>query len=112
MILSRFAADGFSRPVIDTAELYDICVAQLYQLFGRLLAAVAAAAVYQDQLLLVWQLRDVFGADGFVGNINRTGNMLFTILLSSPYIEDDVFGFLLHHRDSFLHGNLSIGSFR
>ena len=76
MILSRFAADGFSRPVIDTAELYDICVAQLYQLFGRLLAAVAAAAVYQDQLLLVWQLRDVFGADGFVRDIDGAGDML------------------------------------
>ena len=58
------------------------------------------------------QLRNVLCADGFVGNINRTGNMLFTIFLSSPDIEDDVSGFLLHHRDSFLHGNLSIGSFR
>ena len=69
MILSRFAADGFSRPVIDTAELYDICVAQFYQLFRCLLTPITAAAVYQNQLIFIRQLRNVLCADGFVGNI-------------------------------------------
>ncbi len=111
MILSRFAADGFSRPVIDTAELYDICVAQLYQLFGRLLAAVAAAAVYQDQLLLVWQLRDVFGADGFVRDIDGAWDMLLAVFLSSPHIQNDIATFLLHHGVGFFCVDLTVGAF-
>ena len=56
-------------------------------------------------------VRDILCANGFVGNIDSTGNMLFAIFLSSTNIEDEVSGFLLHHRNSFLHSNLSIGFF-
>ena len=89
MILSRSAADGLSRPVIDAAELDDVGITQLYQLFGRLLATVAAAAVYQDQLLFVRQLRNVFGADGFVRDIDGAGDMLLAVFLSGPNIQND-----------------------
>ena len=72
--MSRFAADGLSGPVVDAAELNDIGIPQLDQLFRRLLASVAAAAVYQDQLLLVRQFRNGFGADGLVGKIDGAGD--------------------------------------
>ena len=90
MILSRFAADGLSRPVIDAAELDDVGVTQLDQLFRSLLAAVADAAVYQDQLLIVRQFRNVFGADGLVGKIDGSGDMLLAVFLSSPHIQNDI----------------------
>ena len=74
MILSRFAADGLARPVMDPAELDDVGITLLDQLFRSLLAAVDAAAVYQDQLLLVRQFRNGFGADGLVGKIDGAGD--------------------------------------
>lgn len=89
MILSRSAADGLARPVIDPAELDDVGITLLDQLFRCLLATVAAAAVYQNQLLLVRQFRNVLGADGFVRDIDGAGDMLLSIFLSSPNIQDD-----------------------
>ena len=95
VILSLIAGDGFTGPTINTADFNDIGVAQFYQFFRCLLTPITAAAVYPNQLILIRQFRNVLCADGFVGNIDRTGNMLFAIFLSSPYIEDDVFGFQL-----------------
>ena len=88
MILSLIAGDCFTGPTVDSTDLDNIGVAQFYQLFRCLLTPITAAAVYQNQLIFIRQLRNVLCADGFVGNINRTGNMLFTIFLSSPDIED------------------------
>ena len=78
---------------MDAAELHDICVAQLDQLFRSLLAAVTAAAVYQDQLLFVRQLRDVLVTDGLVGNIDGAGDMCEYVILEDfnmdKYIYDN-----------------------
>ena len=84
VILSLIVGDGFTGPTINPADFNDIGVAQFYQLFRGLLTPITAAAVYQNQLIFIRQLRNVLCADGFVGNINRTWNMLFTIFLSSP----------------------------
>ena len=111
VILSLIAVDCFTGPTINSADLYDIGVAQFHQFFRCLLTPITAAAVYQNQLIFIRQFRDILCANGFVGNIDSTGNMLFAIFLSSTNIEDDVSGFLLHHRNSFLHSNLSIGFF-
>ena len=43
---------SFARPVVDTAELHNVRVAQTHQLVRGLLAAVSAAAVYENQLIL------------------------------------------------------------
>jgi hypothetical protein len=76
VILSLIAVDCFTGPTINTADFNDIGVAQFYQLFRGLLTPITAAAVYQNQLIFIRQLRNVLCADGFVGNINRTWNML------------------------------------
>ena len=90
VILSLIAGDCFTGPTVDSTDLDNIGVAQFHQLFRRLLTPITAAAVYQNQLIFIRQLRNILCADDFVGNIDRTGNMLFAIFLSSTNIEDDV----------------------
>ena len=90
VMISPIAGDCFTGPTVDSTDLYNIGVAQLHQFFGCLLTPVTAAAVYQNQLILIRQFRNILCVDGFVGNIDRTGNMLFAIFLSSTNIEDDV----------------------
>ena len=58
VILALTAGDGFSRPGVDAAEFQNVGVAQPRQLFGGLLAPVAAAAIDQDQLIFVRQRRN------------------------------------------------------
>ena len=73
VILSLIAGDGFTGPTVDSTKLHNIGVAQLHQLFRCLLAAITAAAVYQNQLIFIRQFRDILCANGFVGNIDSTG---------------------------------------
>ena len=70
--LSRYS---LTRPVIDAAKFHNVGVTQRHQLFRCLLAAVAAAAVYQDQLILVRKLRNLRRADGLVGDVDGAGDM-------------------------------------
>lgn len=106
MILSRSAADGLSLPVIDAAEFDDVGITLLDQLFRCLLAAVAAAAVYQDQLLLVRQLRDVLVTDGLVGNIDSAGDMLLAVFLRSPDIQNEITDAVWLFRDNITFSSL------
>ena len=90
VILSLIAGDCFTGPTINSDDLNDIGVAQFHQFFRCLLTPITAAAVYQNQLIFIRQFRDILCANGFVSNIDSTGNMLFAIFLSSTNIEDDV----------------------
>ena len=69
VILSLIADDCFTGPTVDSTKLHNIGVAQLHQLFRCLLAAITAAAVYQNQLIFIRQFRDILCANGFVGNM-------------------------------------------
>ena len=79
--ISRFSGYGFARPVDYAAEFHYICVAQCGKLLCRLFAAVAAAAVYENKLILVRQLRNLIRTDSLVRNTDSVGNMLFLKLL-------------------------------
>jgi len=50
---------SFSRPIEDPTELHNVGVSQRHQLFGGLLAAISAAAVYKDQLILIRKFWDI-----------------------------------------------------
>ena len=51
--------NDFARPCADTADLDDVFVAESGQLGGGLFGAVSAAAVDENQLILVRQLRNL-----------------------------------------------------
>ena len=84
---------SFARPVVDTAELHNVRVAQTHQLVRGLLAAVSAAAVYENQLILVRQFRDILSTDGLVGDVDCIRDVLVGKLLRSADIQDNVIAF-------------------
>ena len=53
-------------PIVDATELYDIRISEFNKLLGRLLAAVTASAIYQNQLILIGELGYFIRADAFV----------------------------------------------
>ena len=72
---------GFSRPIINSAEFHNVCIALRRKLFRRLLASVSASAVNHYKLFLIGQFGNILCTDGFVWNIYRSGDMLAFILL-------------------------------
>ena len=52
------AGNGFSRPIVNAAEFHNVCVAQPGQFLRCLFAAVAAAAVHQNQLFFIRKFLD------------------------------------------------------
>lgn len=57
-------------PIVDATELYDIRISKFNKFLGRLLAAVTASAIYQNQLILIGELGYFIRADAFVRNID------------------------------------------
>ena len=96
-------------PAVDPAELHYIGVALLRQLLRCLLAAVAAAAVHQNQLVLVRQFGNFLTANGFIGNADCTGNMPRRVFFLRAYIQQDKAGFLLHQLGGLIGSNLPVG---
>ena len=75
MTLSLVTCDGFALPAVDAAEFDDIRIAEGGQLVRRLLAAVAAAAVDENQLFPVGQLLGRCAANRLIGYIDGAGDM-------------------------------------
>ena len=71
----------FSRPIVDAAKFHNVGVTQRHQLFRCLLAAVSAAAVDQDQLIFIRQFGNFLCPDGFIGDVDGTGNVFFAEFL-------------------------------
>ena len=102
---------GVAGPGVDAAEFCDIRIAEPDQFFGCLLASVSAAAVDQDQLLLIGQFGNFFCPDGFIGDIHGTGNMPFAEFSRCADVQNNVIAFFFHHRDRHVHCDLVIGAF-
>ena len=70
-------------PINDAAEFLDIRIPQLHQGLGCDLAPAAAAAVDQDQLVLVRQHPLCLFRDLVVGDLDGTGDVALVVFL--PY---------------------------
>ena len=104
-LLSR---NGLPRPGVDAAELDDVGVSQGDELFRRLLAPVAAAAIDQDQLILVRQEGDVLRTDGLVGQQDCTWYMAGGKFLCRAHIQDHIVFLRLHDVYGFFRGDLPV----
>lgn len=78
--------DDIAGPGIDAAEFHHVGIAQRGQLIRRLLGAVAAAAVDQDQLVLQGQLGRVLPADVLVGQADGAGDVAPVILRLGAHV--------------------------
>ena len=95
-------------PIVDATELYDIRISEFNKLLGRLLAAVTASAIYQNQLILIGELGYLIRSDAFVRNIDRIRNMPCGKFVWTANIKYDVIAFACHHFHSFAYGYLLI----
>ena len=111
VILALTAGDGFSRPGVDAAEFQNVGVAQLGQLFGGLLAPVAAAAVDQNPLIFVRQLRDFSTADGLVGNADGPRDVAILKFRLGADIQQQEIPLCVHDLRRLLLADLPVGGF-
>ena len=83
-------------PAVDAAELDDIGVAEVHERLRGLLAAIAAAAVYEDELVLVGQCVLGGGRHGVVRDEDGSGDVSFVVLGLRASVEDDVIVLGIH----------------
>ncbi len=105
---SGFSLFQFIGPIDDAAEFLDIRISQLHQCLGYDLAAAAAAAVDQDQLVLVRQHLLGLFRDLVVGDLNGTGDVALIVFLLRPGIEDHIPLLGVHDRLGFLRRDVHI----
>ena len=66
---------NFTCPCVDTAEFVDVGVAHIAELLRRLVAAVAASAIDENDLVQIGQFLRLLCADALVGNQDSTRNI-------------------------------------
>ena len=89
--------DDFACPFHDASKFVDVRVTQGGELFGGLLAAVAAAAVDEDYLVEVGKLGRLHGGDALVGEADGAGDVAGGELVWASHVEDDVGVVAGHH---------------